>query len=231
MRYPRIALIILFCALIAHPAFSSSFGLFGTGGYGKTDYLRAHEDEDIYKVDYSAHGALYGGGLIFNTGGAEESYRTRMQIVFEGMSPRGGTYSFTRAFRGGFNSVFAFRAAGDDKFAFWIGPLIGIHYLTSKYKTTRNEEWGTPKKRWFFAANIVNPSLQPYSIWYYYFDPMWKRTHGGGFQAGIAMGFDIGLTQQTAVTIEAGFRCGIIYLIKPGFNYEGYLAAGCLFGR
>jgi hypothetical protein len=164
MKSIRFAAFLLAAAAFAQPAFSMGFGFIGTGGIGKTDYLSSRSGDDIYKVDYSKVNAFYGGGLLFDTGNPEDGYHNRIGLTLEGVSTTGGRYNFKHVFRGGFVNTFAFKAAGSEGFRFWLGPLIGLHYLTGKYETHRNQEWSPDRKRWFVAANLAfaGSGLEPF---------------------------------------------------------------------
>jgi len=75
-----------------------------------------------------------------------------------------------------------------------------------------------------------DPAFTTYGLYYIYMDRIYKRKLGAFIPVGVSLGINIMLGNSAALTIEAGFRCGIYVLRKAGFNYEGYLNGGFIFG-
>lgn len=223
------------CLLLLHaPVFSMGFGFYGTGGYGKVDMMRIIDHGNDYRVMYSREHSLYGGGLILESGKESDGYHDRLNFGVEGSTSMGGRYEFRRLMRAKIDNVFAFRIAGNEQVRFWIGPLLGIQLLTGLSETTRNEQWGSDKLKYHLAALAVSSMLfpygMPYGLNYVYFEKVWKRTYGVFIPIGLALGVNIRLGENAALTVEGGFRCGFYYLRNGGFNYEGYGTAGFIFG-
>ncbi len=226
---------VLFGLLIlSSPAFPAGFGFYGTGGYGKVDMMRIIDNGGDYRVTYSSKHSLYGAGLMLETGDESKEYHNRLNAGIEGSTIEGGRFQYRRFMRFKIDNVFAFRIAGNEQVRFWIGPLIGIHLLTGHAKSTRNSEWSTDKFNYHFYGllllNTTNPIFTAYGINYLLFDHIWKRKFGVFIPIGLALGFNITLAENAALTVEAGFRCGFYFIRNSGFNYEGYGNVGFLFG-
>ena len=219
---------ILTCSV---PGFPIGFGLYGTGGGGNVDILTIHKDND-YSVRYSMKQVVYGGGLLIESGkSAEEGYHNRLSIGLEGMSTFGGRYEYRRLFLANITNVFAFRIAGNEKFRFWIGPLIGLHVITGLGEISRHDTWDQDKNRFAHLLTATLPAnLQPFGYYYHHYDRIWQRTYGVFIPIGAAIGTNIMFNESASMTIEAGFRCGLLYLTKSGFDYDGYLNVGFIFG-
>jgi hypothetical protein len=228
----KILFISLFYIItISGPVFSMGFGFYGTGGYGKTDMLKLVDHNSDYKVDYSVNNAMYGGGFIFETGTESEGYHNRLNLGLEGSTTFAGRYDYKRLMRTKIENVFAFRIAGREQVRFWIGPLIGFNLLSGLTNTTRNDRWSSERVRYYCAALTPTPqAFQHYGLYYIFLERVWKRTYGVFIPIGIALGININLASNAAITLEGGFRCGFYHLRNSGFNYEGYANAGFIFG-
>ncbi len=227
-----IVLCSVFLIMISTSAFASGFGLYGTGGYGKVDMLTLINNGSDYKVNYSAEGFFYGGGLLVESGNESEGYHNRFNMGLEGSAKSDGRFSYRSLMRAKIENVFAFRIAGTDQVRFWMGPLLGIQFLTALTNATRSDRWSDDKMKYAMSALLLsnNASFQNFGLYYIYFDRVWKRVPGVFIPVGIAVGTNIKLGESAAFTVEAGFRCGFYYLRKGGFNYEGYANAGFIFG-
>jgi hypothetical protein len=227
------SLVISFFVLVmSAPAFPIGFGFYGTGGYGKVDMMKIIDNGNDYRVMYSTENSVYGAGLLLESGGDSESYHNRLNAGVEGSKLYGGRYQFHRFMRAKIDNVFAFRLAESDRVRFWMGPLIGIHLLTGLASTTRNSEWASDKLKYHLAAlaAATNNDVRLFGLYYLYIDNLWKRKFGVFIPIGVAMGVNIRLGENAAMTVEAGFRCGFYFLRNGGFNYEGYGNAGFIFG-
>ena len=227
----RVALLFSLFLFLAVAAFSAGFGVFGTGGGGKVDMMRVKSDGD-YRVIYSMKNAFYGGGIFFEGGGYDSSaYRNRLALGAEGVSTFGGECEYSRLMRINLTNVFTFRVAGNDQFRFWIGPLIGAHFLTGLHSTTRNEVWSKNKKdRFWLLAISGTPEIATYGLYYLHYATVWQRRLGFFIPLGLALGADVKIGDSVQIALEGGFRCGPYYLGKGGFNYEGYGNVGFIFG-
>jgi hypothetical protein len=207
------------------------FGLYGTGGLGRVDMLTIKSGGD-YRVDYSVNNTFYGGGILFESGSAGEGYHNRVTINAEANSSFDAGYDYRLMTRIGINNLFAFQMVDKGPVRFFIGPLLGINIITGLAPTTRNEEWGPNRLKYSLAALAASgdPSFATYGLYYIYMDHIWERRLGAFIPIGIALGTNIMLGSSAAITLEAGFRCGLYILKKAGFNYEGYLNAGFIFG-
>jgi hypothetical protein len=227
----KIIIISLFLVIImAAPAFTMGFGLYGTGGYGKVDMLKLVDNNSDYRVKYSMENALYGGGVIFESGNEADGYHNRFNIGLEGSTVYGGTFDYTRLIRVKFENVFAFRITGNETFRLWIGPLIGLNFLTGLSNTTRNDRWSGDRVRYYLTALLPSPTAFMYGVYYIYWERIWKRAFGVYIPIGIALGVNINIAASVAMTLEGGFRCGFYNLRNNGFNYEGYVNFGFIFG-
>lgn len=228
----KISIIIFFGALVtASPLFAMGFGFYGTGGLGRVDMLTIKSDGD-YKVSYSANNTFYGGGLLFDAGGSGDGFHNRLSIGAESNSTFDSRYEYRRLMRIGLNNLFAFEVVNQGPVRFFIGPLLGVQVLNGLAPTTRNEEWGPNRLKYSVAALAASgdPAFTAYGLYYIYMDRIYKRKLGAFIPVGVSLGINIMLGNSAALTIEAGFRCGIYVLRKAGFNYEGYLNGGFIFG-
>ncbi len=220
-----------FVLLMSAPAFPIGFGFYGTGGYGKVDMMRIVDNGNDYRVVYSTKNSVYGAGLLLESGNESDTYHNRLNAGVEGSTLAGGRFQFRRFMRAKIENVFAFRLAESEIVRFWMGPLIGIQLLTGHASSTRNSEWGSDKFKYHLTALAsAPPTYQLYGLYYLYFDHVWKRKFGVFIPVGIALGVNIRLGENAALTLEGGFRCGFYYLRNGGFNYEGYANAGFIFG-
>ena len=227
----KICIITLFLIIIfSAPVFPMGFGLYGTGGYGKVDMLKLVDNNSDYRVKYSVEHAIYGGGFLIETGDDADGYHNRLNIGLEGSSAYGGQFDYKRLIRVKIENVFAFRVAGNERVRFWLGPLIGFNVLTGLSNTTRNDRWSSSRVRAYLAPLLSSPTAFTYGVYYIFFERIWKRSSGFYIPIGIALGINIKIASNTAITLEGGFRCGIYYLRHGGFNYEGYANAGFIFG-
>ncbi|MBN2079835.1 MAG: hypothetical protein JW838_12785 [Spirochaetes bacterium] len=217
--------------LLVTPAFAAGFGVYGTGGGGKVDMMRIKSDGD-YNVIYSMKNVFYGGGVFLESGGDESSaFQNRLAFGAEGVSTFGGECEYRRLMRVSLNNVFTFRVAGNEKYRFWIGPLIGLHFLTGLHSTTRNEVWSKNKKNNITMLSLLGSSTTfAYGLYYLHYETVWHRRLGFFIPLGLALGVNVGLSESVRIALEAGFRCGPYYLGKGGFNYEGYGNFGFIFG-
>jgi hypothetical protein len=222
------SLTVLLCSI---PAFSAGFGIYGSFGGGKTDMLKPRGNSD-YRVDYSQTGLLYGGGMLIESEGtADADFHNRFSLCIEGARIYGGRYEYQRLIRTGFINTFAFRIAGNDRFRFWIGPLIGAQLITGLMGDYRRHTWSSDKRDAFIALAAVSPpDVQTYALYYLYYDRVWRRTFGTFIPVGMALGLNIALGESASFMIEGGFRCGLYVLTNAGFNYEGYGNMGFVFG-
>lgn len=227
----KFCFVLFFILMASAPGFPVGFGVYGTGGGGQVDVLTLHSNND-YTVRYSMKHAFYGGGLLIESGtNAEEGYHNRISFGMEGISTFGGRYDYRRLFRAHITNVFAFRIAGSEKFRLWMGPLIGLHIITGLGHTSRHDTWDKDKNRLgHLLTAALEPNLQPAGFYYHHFSPVWERTYGVFVPIGAALGANIRLAESASMTVEGGFRCGLYYLTKTGFDYEGYLNAGFVFG-
>ncbi len=219
--------------MLSTPVFPAGFGFFGTGGYGKVDMMRIIDNGSDYRVTYSSKHSLYGAGLMLETGDESKEYHNRLNAGVDGAAIEGGRFQYRRSMRFKIDNVFAFRIAGNEQVRFWIGPLIGIHLLTGHAKSTRNSEWSTDKLQYHMLAiwsPLIPNDYRLYGLYYIYSEKIWKRKFGVFIPVGLALGFNITLAENAALTVEAGFRCGFYSLRNSGFNYEGYGNVGFLFG-
>jgi hypothetical protein len=192
--------------------------------------MRVKSDGD-YKVIYSMKNAFYGGGIFFESGGDDSSFRNRFALGGEGMSTFGGECEYNRLMRVYFNNVFTFRVAGNEKYRLWIGPLIGLHFLTGLHSTTRNEVWSQNKKNYLrVLALLGSTTTAAYGLYYLHYETVWQRRLGFFIPLGLALGVNVKLSESVQIALEGGFRCGALYLGKGGFNYEGYGNVGFIFG-
>lgn len=223
---------IFLVLVMSIPAFPVGFGFYGTGGYGRVDMMKIIDNGSDYRVIYSTNNSLYGGGLLLESGSDPGTYHNRLIFGLEGTTLSGGRYRFSRAMRAKIDNVFAFRLAESDTVRFWMGPLIGIQLLTGHAATTRNSEWQDDKFKYhlFLLSQASSPVTRLGGLYYLYIDHVWKRKFGVFIPVGIAMGINIRLGENAALTAEGGFRCGLYYLRNAGFNYEGYGSAGFIFG-
>jgi hypothetical protein len=221
-------LIIIFSA----PAFSMGFGVYGTGGYGKVDMMKLVNNGSDYKVIYSMENAIYGGGFLFESGTEADGFHNRLNLGVEGTTTDHGKYDYEHLIRAKIENVFAFRIAGNEKIRSWIGPLIGFNVLTGLTNTTRNDRWSDERVKYSLAALAATTSdaFKYYGLYYIYQERVWKRTYGVFIPIGLAVGVNFNIASSVALTVEGGFRCGYYYLRNSGFNYEGYLNAGIIFG-
>ncbi len=228
----KIAIITFLGALVtAPPLFAMGFGFYGTGGLGRVDMLTIKSDGD-YKVSYSTNNAFYGGGFLFDSGGAGQGFHNRLSIGAEANTTFDSRYEYRRLMRIGLNNLFAFEIVNEGPVRFFIGPLLGFQVLNGLAPTTRNEVWGPNRLKYSVAALAAtgDPAFARYGLYYIYIDHIYKRKLGAFIPVGISLGINIMLGKSAALTIEAGFRCGIYVLRKAGFNYEGYLNGGFIFG-
>ncbi|MBP7738477.1 MAG: hypothetical protein KA369_21060 [Spirochaetes bacterium] len=217
--------------LISAPAFPIGFGFYGTGGYGKVDMMRFIDNGNDYRVMYSIKNSVYGAGLILESGDDSKNYHNRLNAGVEGSYPMGGRYQFRRFMRAKIDNIFAFRVAGNEQVRFWLGPLIGIQLLTGHVRTTRDSEWSFYKRSNHLSLlSYAPPVYLLYGLYYMYYENLWKRKYGIFIPVGIAMGVNIRLSENAAITVEGGFRCGFYFIRNGGFNYEGYANAGFIFG-
>jgi hypothetical protein len=217
--------------LASAPAFSTGFGLYGTGGYGRVDMLKSVDHGNDYKVKYSNDNLLYGGGLLLESGNEVEGYHNRFGIGVEGSKSFSGRYEFRHLMRLKIENVFAFRVAGNEQIRFWLGPLLGVNLLTGLSNTTRNNKWSDDKLKNHLIVLVWSPpASQAYGFYYIYLERVWKRTSGILIPIGLAMGINFKLAESATLTLEAGFRCGLYHLRNTGLNYEGYMNAGFIFG-
>lgn len=228
----KIFIISLFLIIIfSAPVFSIGFGIYGTGGYGKVDMLKLVDNNSDYRVKYSMENALYGGGILFESGTESEDYHNRLNLGLEGSTVYAGRFDYNRLIRTKIENVFAFRVAGSEQVRFWIGPLIGFNLLTGLSNTTRNDRWTGQRIKYYLTALAATPpAFQYYGLYYIFLERIWKRTFGVFIPIGIALGTNINLASNVAITLEGGFRCGFYNLRSNGFNYEGYVNAGFIFG-
>lgn len=228
MRAIVLLSLILF---LASPAFSAGFGIYGTGGGGKVDMMRIRGDGD-YNVIYSMKNAFYGGGIFLEGGGDDSSaYRNRFALGAEGMSTFGGECEYSRLLRVTLNNVFTFRVAGNERYRLWIGPLIGLHFLTGLHSTTRDEVLSKHRKNNIRALALLgSPPVAAYGLYYLHYETVWQRRMGFFIPLGIALGVNFTLGESVQIALEGGFRCGALYLGKGGFHYEGYGNVGFIFG-
>ena len=227
----KICISILFLVGFCAPVFATGFGFYGTGGYGKVDMLKPVDNYSDYRVKYSAENSFYGGGIMWESGNESEGYHNRLNAGIEGSDTYGGRYDYRRLIRAKIENVFAFRIAGSHHVRFWIGPLLGLNLLTGLSDTTRNALWSTDRVDYYLSAFASASTLgQLYGLYYIYLDRVWRRTFGVYIPIGIALGLNIRLGENIALTLEGGFRCGFYVLKNVGFNYEGYMNAGCMFG-
>ncbi len=228
----KILFVMFFICMAAVPGFPVGFGVYGTGGGGRVDILTLHKNND-YTVRYSMNQVFYGGGILIESGkGADEGFYNRISFGVEGDSTFGGRYEYRRLFRAHITNVFAFRVAGTEKFRFWMGPLIGVHLLTGLGEISRHDTWDQDKNRMAHLLTLAGlpSSLWPAGYYYHHYDHIWQRTYGVFIPVGVALGVNIMFNESAGMTVEGGFRCGLFHLTKTGFNYEGYLNAGFVFG-
>ncbi len=225
----KIIVITFFVVFISAPAFPAAFGFYGTGGYGRVDMTELDEDtrDYDYRVKYSTDSALYGGGITIETGDSSNSFHNRLNLGLAGLTSWGGQYDYRYLLRASIDNIFTIRIAESERMRFWIGPLIGFHLITGLTSSTRSKEWSDEK---IAEYNVTFSTPTPASMYYLYIDEVWARTYGIFIPIGIATGLNIKLGQSAAITVEAGFRCGLYYLQDTGFNYEGYASVGFLFG-
>jgi hypothetical protein len=217
--------------MISVPVFSMGFGLYGTGGYGKVDMLKPVYNNSDYRVKYSMENSVYGGGFIFESGIESEVYHNRLNVGLEGSTAFAGRFDYKGLMRTKIENVFAFRMAGNKQVRFWIGPLIGFNLLSGLTNTTRNDRWSSDIVKNYLAALLPTPqAFQYYGLYYIFLERVWKRTYGVFIPIGIALGININLASNVAMTLEGGFRFGFYHLRNSGFNYEGYANAGFIFG-
>jgi hypothetical protein len=228
----KIAIITFIAALVtASPLFSMGFGFYGTGGLGRVDMLTINSDGD-YRVNYSVNNTFYGGGILFDSGSTGEGFHNRLSIGAETNSTFDGRYEYRRMMRIGLNNLFAFEIVNKGPVRFFIGPLLGINVITGLAPTTRNEEWGPNRLKYSLSALAASgdPAFATYGLYYIYMDHIYEQKLGAFIPVGISLGTNIMLGKSAALTIEAGFRCGLYIFRKTGFNYEGYLNGGFIFG-
>ena len=227
----KMLIITLFLAVMSSaPLFSMGFGVYGTGGYGKVDMLKLVDNNSDYRVKYSLENAMYGGGILFESGNDADGYHNRLNLGLEGSSVYGGPFDYKRLVRVKIENVFAFRVAGNESIRFWVGPLIGINFLTGLSNTTRNDRWSGDRVKLYLNTLLLNPPAFLYGVYYIYFERIWKRAFGVFIPIGIALGINIKIATSVTLTLEGGFRCGFYNLRSSGFNYEGYGNAGVIFG-
>ncbi|HOT44788.1 MAG TPA: hypothetical protein PLM53_03065 [Spirochaetota bacterium] len=224
--------ILFFMLALSIPAFPVGFGFYGTGGYGRVDMMKIIDNGNDYRVIYSTNNSVYGGGLLLESGSDSGAYHNRLNFGVEGSTLSGGRYRFSRFMRAAIDNVFAFRLAESEAVRFWMGPLIGIQLLTGHAASTRNSEWPDDKFKYHLSllSMAASPVTQLGGLYYLSIDHVWKRKFGVFIPLGVAMGINIRMGENAALTVEGGFRCGLYYLRNAGFNYEGYGNAGFIFG-
>jgi hypothetical protein len=223
---------LFYLIMISAPVFSMGFGLYGTGGYGKVDMLKLVDNGSDYRVKYSIENSVYGGGFIIETGTESDGYHNRLNLGLEGSTTFAGRFDYKRLMRTKIENVFAFRIAGKEQVRFWIGPLLGFNLLTGLTNTTRNDRWSGDRVKYYLTAlaSTTSQAFHYYGLYYIFLEQVWKRTFGVFIPIGIAIGININLSSNAAITLEGGFRCGFYQLRNGGFNYEGYANAGFIFG-
>lgn len=219
------------CAFItliiaAAPAFPLGFGIYGTGGGGRSDSLLKD-----YSVDYSFNHYSYGGGILFESGDEDSSFHNRTSIQvqpYEAQSPKN---SYRKLLEFGLEHTWAFGIASNDRVRFWIGPGAGMQLITGRVKTYRRKEWSRDQKDNFTLLAVANPAASLPMVWYLNYDPVWKRTTGSLLYLTGALGVNVALGRTAWFFVEAGARVGYQYLSTHAFAYEGYGKIGFIFGR